>query len=169
MILCGLSLKPISAISIRATDPPVAVGRTIPWSLSIVSYSSSAYSTFTSISFPSTFRVVAVVPLTIMYTWEATAVGESPSAAALTGSTLIFTRGALFSREEWMFVASGRFWSSETISSDAFFKSSYCVLTRIYSRSSAAPIDMVLREFWLSRLTEQSDHFCMSRFHSLMT
>ena len=104
-----------------------------------------------------------------MYTWEATAVGESPSAAALTGSTLIFTSGALFSREEWMFVASGRFWSSETISSDTFFKSSYCVLTRMYSRSSAAPMDMVLMEFWLSRLTEQSDHFCMSRFHSLMT
>ena len=65
MMLWGLSLKPISAISVSATMLPVAVGRTMPWSLSMVSYWSSPYSTFTLKSFPLTFRVVASVPLSI--------------------------------------------------------------------------------------------------------
>ena len=157
----------MSATSARATEPPALFARTIPFNLSMVSYSSSGYSTITLTSSPSTFKVVASLPPSMLLTVLAIWIGVIFSAFAFTASMFSLTTGAAFSRVLCTLETSGRASSSLVIWSDTRFSSSYWVPCKMYSipevllvmvEEDATSIEMFAPAIWFN-----------SGFHSLMT
>ena len=120
----GLSTNFTSATSDKATEPPFPVVRTMPRTWSMLLYSSSAYCTFTSISSPFTWMVVAFTPsiqlLTAVAIWD----GVRPADFAFKASTLTSTTGDEFSTSEWIFVTSSLVFNSSTTELVTSFTSS---------------------------------------------